>query len=126
MQKRLAKCPFTFEYSLATLVSLDYGHHVGVPYRVTGLGIRFHLTAVVDFLASICLHVWKQASPIICNGFEKANGEPYKVPAPDGRCVFVASPKYIKEMNSAPDTLLPLQAAAKHMLQPIYTIHTFN
>jgi cytochrome P450 len=63
---------------------------------------------------------------IIQNGFEKANGEPYEVLAPDGRYVFVASPKYIKEMDSAPDTVLSLQAAAKQMLQPMYTMHAFN
>ncbi|KAM7184927.1 Ent-kaurene oxidase [Rhypophila sp. PSN 637] len=56
----------------------------------------------------------------------QSNGEPYEVLAPDGRYVFVSSPKYIKELDSAPDTILSLQAAAKQMLQPMYTMHAFN
>ncbi|KAK8001020.1 hypothetical protein PG991_013242, partial [Apiospora marii] len=55
-----------------------------------------------------------------------ANGEPYEVLAPDTRYVFVTSQKHIKELDSAPDTVLSLQAASKQMLQPMYTMHGFN
>jgi hypothetical protein len=34
--------------------------------------------------------------------------------------------KHIKELDSAPDTVLSLQAASKQMLQPVYTMHGFN
>ena len=40
--------------------------------------------------------------------------------------VFVSSPKYIKELDTAPDTVLSLNGAAKHMLQPLYTMNGFN
>ncbi|OTA76492.1 hypothetical protein M434DRAFT_38836 [Hypoxylon sp. CO27-5] len=63
---------------------------------------------------------------IIREGFLKSNGQPYEVFAPDTRYVFVSSPKYIKELDSAPDTVLSLQAASKQMLQPKYTMSGFN
>ncbi|KAI2618907.1 cytochrome P450 [Hypoxylon sp. NC1633] len=63
---------------------------------------------------------------IIQDGFDKANGEAYEVLAPDSRYVFVSSNKHIKELDSAPDTVLSLQAASKQMLQPVYTMHGFN
>lgn len=63
---------------------------------------------------------------MVADGKVKSNGEPYEVLAPDGRYIFVSSPKHIKELDSAPDTILSLQAAAKQMLQPMYTMHEFN
>ncbi|KAK4185240.1 Ent-kaurene oxidase [Podospora australis] len=75
------------------------------------------------------LRAWKyliNGMSIIQTGFDKSKGEPYEVLAPDGRYVFVSSPKHIKELDSAPDTILSLQAAAKQMLQPMYTMHAFN
>jgi hypothetical protein len=35
--------------------------------------------------------------------------------APDGRYVFVSSPDHIKELDTAPDTVLSLQAASKQV-----------
>ncbi|KAI3324417.1 cytochrome P450 [Xylariaceae sp. AK1471] len=55
----------------------------------------------------------------------QAKGQPYEVPTPDTRYVFVSSPKHIEELDQAPDTVLSLQAAARHMLQPKYTMHGF-
>ncbi|KAI7779164.1 hypothetical protein LA080_001236 [Diaporthe eres] len=63
---------------------------------------------------------------IIQDGFDKADGNPFEINAPDNRYVFVSSTKHIKELDSAPDTVLSLQAASKQMLQPMYTMHGFN
>ncbi|OTA70053.1 cytochrome P450 [Hypoxylon sp. EC38] len=63
---------------------------------------------------------------IIRHGFHQSHGEPFEIHAPDVRMVFVSSPKHIKELDSAPDTILSLNGAAKHMLQPIYTMNGFN
>ncbi|KAI3317916.1 cytochrome P450 [Xylariaceae sp. AK1471] len=63
---------------------------------------------------------------IIEQGFIKSNGNPFEVRSPENRYVFVSSDKHIKELDSAPDTVLSLQAASKEMLQPKYTMHGFN
>ncbi|KAI1290681.1 cytochrome P450 [Xylaria venustula] len=63
---------------------------------------------------------------IIKDGFEKSNGEPYEVTTPDTRYVFVSSRKHIEEIDQAPDDVLSLRAASKHMLQPKYTMHGFS
>ncbi|KAI0481793.1 cytochrome P450 [Xylaria cf. heliscus] len=63
---------------------------------------------------------------IIERKFEKSNGNPFEVLSPENRYVFVSSQKHIKELDSAPDTVLSLQAASKEMLQPKYTMHGFN
>ncbi|KAH8766056.1 cytochrome P450, partial [Diaporthe sp. PMI_573] len=63
---------------------------------------------------------------MIQDSFEKADGNPFEINAPDNRYIFVSSPKHIKELDSAPDTVLSLQAASKQMLQPMYTMHGFN
>ncbi|RYP36696.1 hypothetical protein DL767_003258 [Monosporascus sp. MG133] len=55
-----------------------------------------------------------------------ASGQPYEVQTPDTRYVFVSSPKHIEEIDQAPDSVLSLQAASKHMLQPKYTMHGFS
>ncbi|KAH7310888.1 cytochrome P450 [Stachybotrys elegans] len=72
---------------------------------------------------------WKylfKGQKIIQEGYDKSNGQPYEVYAPDNRYVFVSSPKHIKELDTAPDTVLSLQAASKQMLQPVYTMQKFN
>jgi hypothetical protein len=56
----------------------------------------------------------------------QSKGKPFELHAPDGRYVFVTSPEQIQELNSAPDTVLSLQAASKQMLQPKYTMHGFS
>ncbi|TGO61264.1 hypothetical protein BOTNAR_0131g00100 [Botryotinia narcissicola] len=63
---------------------------------------------------------------IIQTAYNKANGEPFEILAPDNRYVFVSSQKHIGELNNAPDTVLSLQAASKQMLQPKYTMSGFN
>ncbi|KAI1760843.1 cytochrome P450 [Hypoxylon sp. FL1150] len=63
---------------------------------------------------------------LIREGYERSDGEPFEIHAPDVRMVFVPSPKYIKEIDNAPDTVLSLNGAAKHMLQPLYTMNGFN
>ncbi|KAI1121769.1 cytochrome P450 [Nemania abortiva] len=63
---------------------------------------------------------------IIQREFDNAHNEPFEIFAPDNRYVFVSSEKHIKEVDSAPDTVLSLQAASKQMLQPAYTMHGFN
>ncbi|KAI1822652.1 cytochrome P450 [Xylaria intraflava] len=74
-------------------------------------------------------HAWEylfRGTAIIQNKFDRANGQPFEVLAPDNRYVFVTTEKHIKEIDSAPDTVLSLQAASKQMLQPNYTMHGFN
>jgi cytochrome P450 len=63
---------------------------------------------------------------MIQSRYEESKGRPFEVFAPDNRYVFVSSQKHIKELDSAPDTVLSLQAASKQMLQPIYTMSRFN
>ncbi|RYP07681.1 hypothetical protein DL764_002365 [Monosporascus ibericus] len=70
-------------------------------------------------------YIWRGPS-IIQEGFDKASGQPYEVQTPDTRYVFVSSPKHIEEIDQAPDSILSLQAASKHMLQPKYTMHGFS
>ncbi|KAL1962096.1 hypothetical protein VTN77DRAFT_563 [Rasamsonia byssochlamydoides] len=63
---------------------------------------------------------------MIQKGYDNAKGQPFEIFAPDNRYVFVSSTKHIKEVDSAPDTVLSLQAASKQILQPMYTMHGFN
>ncbi|KAF1996339.1 cytochrome P450 [Amniculicola lignicola CBS 123094] len=63
---------------------------------------------------------------MIQSAFDKAGGKPFELFAPDIRCVFISSSDQIKELDSAPDTVLSLQAASKQMLQPKYSMHGFN
>ncbi|KAF1852230.1 cytochrome P450 [Cucurbitaria berberidis CBS 394.84] len=63
---------------------------------------------------------------MIQDAFEKSNGRPFEMFAPDNRYVFVSSADHIKELDCAPDTVLSLQAASKQMLQPKYSMHGFN
>ncbi|RYP53662.1 hypothetical protein DL768_001388 [Monosporascus sp. mg162] len=70
-------------------------------------------------------YTWRGPS-IIQEGFDKSSGQPYEVQTPDTRYVFVSSPKHIEEIDRAPDSVLSLQAASKHMLQPKYTMHGFS
>ncbi|CAI6095198.1 unnamed protein product [Clonostachys chloroleuca] len=53
---------------------------------------------------------------IIQHEFLKSLGKPFEVHAPDVRMVFVSSPEHIKELDRAPDTVLSLNGAAKHLL----------
>jgi hypothetical protein len=63
---------------------------------------------------------------IIQAGYEKANGGAYEVLTPGTRYVFVSSEQHIRELNALSDSSASLQAAAKQMLQPRYTMSNFN
>ncbi|KAI5868246.1 cytochrome P450 [Durotheca rogersii] len=58
--------------------------------------------------------------------YQKSRGQPFEIYAPDVRMVFVSSREHIKELDNAPDAVLSLNGAAKHMLQPVYTMNGFN
>lgn len=45
----------------------------------------------------------------------QSQSRPFEMFAPDNRYVFVSSPEQIKEVDSAPDTILSLQAASKQV-----------
>ncbi|KAI0809677.1 cytochrome P450 [Xylaria sp. FL0064] len=75
------------------------------------------------------IHAWAylfRGTAIIQDAFNKSNGRPFEILAPDNRYVFVTSAKHIKELDSAPDTVLSLQAASKQMLQPHFTMYGFD
>ncbi|KAI5865350.1 cytochrome P450 [Durotheca rogersii] len=57
---------------------------------------------------------------LIQDGFDRAKDQPYEILSPDTRYVFVPSKKHIRELDSAPDTVLSLQAASK---QEIHSEH---
>ncbi|KAM7192968.1 cytochrome P450 [Naviculisporaceae sp. PSN 640] len=63
---------------------------------------------------------------IIQRAYRVSGGGPFEILAPDTRMVFVSSPEDIKELDRAPDDVLSLNGAAKHMLQPVYTMNGFN
>ncbi|KAI9148716.1 Cytochrome P475 monooxygenase [Paramyrothecium foliicola] len=63
---------------------------------------------------------------IIHYEYQQSNGEPFLINAPDVGMTFVSSPKHIKEVDHASDEVLSLNGAAKHMLQPVYTMNGFN
>ncbi|KAI1346843.1 cytochrome P450 [Xylaria sp. FL0043] len=63
---------------------------------------------------------------MIQDAFEKSDGAPFELYAPDNRYVYVSNPEQIKEIDAAPDSVLSLQTASKQMLQPVYTMRGFN
>ncbi|CAP64816.1 uncharacterized protein PODANS_5_3660 [Podospora anserina S mat+] len=68
-----------------------------------------------------------QGPKIIEEEFNKAGpGKPFHIDVPENRYVVVSSWKHIKEIDSAPDHVLSLQAAAKQLLQPKHTMSSFN
>ncbi|KAH8427014.1 cytochrome P450 [Aspergillus melleus] len=58
--------------------------------------------------------------------YNQAKGKPFEILAPDTRYIFVSSPKHIKEVEKASDSVLSLYVASSHMLQAQYTMHGFN
>ncbi|KAL1983251.1 hypothetical protein VTN96DRAFT_349 [Rasamsonia emersonii] len=58
---------------------------------------------------------------IIQQGYDNAKGQPFEILTPDTRYIFVSSQKHIREIDSAPYTVLSLQAASRQ-----YTMHGFN
>ncbi|TRX87807.1 hypothetical protein FHL15_011300 [Xylaria flabelliformis] len=102
-----------------------------VYHRLIGILSRCLSLLQAPFIfAASRVRAWEylfRGTAIIQNAFnEQANGQPFEVLAPDNRYVFVTSAKHIKEVDSAPDTVLSLQAASKQMLQPNSTMYGFN
>ncbi|KAK3385913.1 cytochrome P450 [Podospora didyma] len=62
----------------------------------------------------------------IQEAYDKAKGKPFFVDVPENRYLVVSSWKHIKEIDAAPDSVLSLQGAAKEILQPKYTMSSFN
>ncbi|KAK4185397.1 hypothetical protein QBC35DRAFT_370179, partial [Podospora australis] len=83
------------------------------------------LVSYVSRRAKAWRHLLK-GPDMIQEGYNKTNGAPFEVLTPDLRQVFVSSPQHIKEVTQAPFTALSMQAAAKQMLQPKYTMHGFD
>ncbi|KAF2116757.1 cytochrome P450 [Lophiotrema nucula] len=110
------------------------------------LGVLLRLLAPTVFLSSVVLalllvstlckipkqgrlRAWAylfNGPEIIREAYLKSHGEPFEIHAPDARMVFVSSPKHIKEIDGTSDKVLSLNGAAKHMLQPLYTMNGFN
>ncbi|RWA06383.1 hypothetical protein EKO27_g8727 [Xylaria grammica] len=93
------------------------------------LMLTYNLFGNVAKVVRVRMMAWQylfRGPSIIQHYFDKSNEEPFEIHAPDVRMVFVSSPKHIKELDSAPDTVLSLNGAAKHMLQPVYTMNGFN
>ena len=62
-----------------------------------------------------------KGTSLIQKGYDTSNGKPYEILAPDTRYVFVSSPKHIRELDVAPDTMLSLQAASKQVHEVFLT-----
>ncbi|RYP09153.1 hypothetical protein DL765_008544 [Monosporascus sp. GIB2] len=63
---------------------------------------------------------------IIQEAYDRANGAPFAVDAPDNRYILVSSWDQIREIDAAADSVLSLQAAAREVLQPKHTMVGFN
>ncbi|UKZ64992.1 uncharacterized protein TrAtP1_006194 [Trichoderma atroviride] len=63
---------------------------------------------------------------MIQEAYEKAAGSPFWIQAPENRYLVVSSWDHIKEIDAASEDVLSLQAAAKEILQPRYTMQNFN
>ncbi|XP_014561396.1 hypothetical protein COCVIDRAFT_33745 [Bipolaris victoriae FI3] len=63
---------------------------------------------------------------MIQEAFNKADGKPFELFAPDSRYVYVSDPQQIQEIDRASGTILSLYAASRQILQPMYTMHGFN
>ncbi|KAF2756329.1 cytochrome P450, partial [Pseudovirgaria hyperparasitica] len=68
---------------------------------------------------------WKGPS-LIQASYDAAHGKPFILDAPGRRHTLVSTKQHIKDLDNAPKDVLSLQAAAKIMLQPKYTMHSFN
>ncbi|GAB1318482.1 Cytochrome P450 monooxygenase AtmP [Madurella fahalii] len=63
---------------------------------------------------------------IIQDAYNEAQRTPFFIDVPENRYLVVSSWNHIKEIDAAPDSVLSLQAAAKEVLQPKYTMTNFN
>ncbi|KAL6876964.1 cytochrome P450 [Trichoderma novae-zelandiae] len=58
--------------------------------------------------------------------YEKSKGAPFWLQVPGNRYLVVSSWDHIREIDDASEDVLSLQAAAKEILQPRYTMQNFN
>jgi hypothetical protein len=63
---------------------------------------------------------------MIADAYNKSRGSPFFVDVPENRYWVVSNWKHINEINSAPETVLSLQGAAKEILQPKHTMEGFD
>ncbi|KAK6063444.1 cytochrome p450 [Seiridium cupressi] len=73
---------------------------------------------IIEFTRKL-FHAWSYlfvGPSIIIDEFQRCGEKPFEVNSPDVRMVFVSSPKHIKELDNAPDAVLSLNGAAKHLL----------
>ncbi|KAJ8132332.1 hypothetical protein O1611_g1292 [Lasiodiplodia mahajangana] len=63
---------------------------------------------------------------IIQDAYDKSNGAPFFIDAPENRYFVVSSWDHIREIDAAPESVLSLQGAAKEVLQPKHTMVDFN
>ncbi|KAL6238695.1 cytochrome P450 [Aspergillus navahoensis] len=63
---------------------------------------------------------------VIRKKFNESNSRTFEVLAPDNRYAVVSSGQHLKELDAAPDMVLPFQAASKQILQPRYTMQGSN
>ncbi|UKZ75705.1 hypothetical protein TrVFT333_003397 [Trichoderma virens FT-333] len=63
---------------------------------------------------------------IIREEYDNSNGNPFWIEAPENRYLVVSSWDHIREIDAASEDVLSLQAAAKEILQPKYTMQNFN
>ncbi|KAF2832236.1 cytochrome P450 [Ophiobolus disseminans] len=112
--------------SVVGLVSLLFFYEALVAKKVPSVTqiLKYIFKPFIDCYGRWVFLFW--GPDIIQDAFNKANGKPFELSAPDNRYVFVSDPSQIKELDNAPDTVLSLQAASKQMLQPVYTMHGFN
>ncbi|KAF2873250.1 cytochrome P450 [Massariosphaeria phaeospora] len=66
------------------------------------------------------------APGIIQEGYDAAEGGYFVINDPDINYHVVADKKLMREIDHAPKDVLSLQAAAKAMLQPMYSMHRFD
>ncbi|OAL55016.1 cytochrome P450 [Pyrenochaeta sp. DS3sAY3a] len=66
------------------------------------------------------------APNMIQDGYDTSRGLPFVVDSPDVRYHLVSNPKHIDEIDRAPNEVLSLQAAAKVLLRPEYSMHNFS
>ncbi|KAI1483289.1 putative cytochrome P450 [Daldinia eschscholtzii] len=63
---------------------------------------------------------------IMQGAYIESQGAPFYVDVPENRYCVVSSQEHIKEMDAAPQSVLSLLAAAEDLIQPKYTMKSFN
>ncbi|KAL7939325.1 cytochrome P450 [Trichoderma chlorosporum] len=81
------------------------------------------------FNAKKRVHAWMfliRGPSLIQEEYDKSGGSPFWIQAPENRYLVISSWDHIKEIDAAPEDVLSLQAAAKEILQPRYTMQNFD